>query len=259
MMRIATASVNGIRAARAGGPRPELRRWLRETQPDIVALQKVRVWEDEFPRQTLDEIGYHSRVHGKAFPRDYGVAVLSRKELPEPQVLYRGLPGAEADGARFLTVDIGGLRVSSVYAPYGNPDKPNKKGAIERRVAWLRLLVDHVRSEDYARRDSVLAGDFNVKPDGTPRSSGYFSERERRELADLRALGFDDLYRKAHPDGKPGFTYGFTDAWPEGTSRLHLALASSGLARRLSDVWVDVESRLWKGAAPVVADLDHDI
>ena len=36
-----------------------------------------RAYDDEFPRSALDQLGYHSKVHGKAFGRDYGVAVLS--------------------------------------------------------------------------------------------------------------------------------------------------------------------------------------
>ncbi|MDE0105374.1 MAG: hypothetical protein OXN89_23605 [Bryobacterales bacterium] len=90
-MIIATGSVNGIGAEKAGGPRLELRRWLRKRRPDIVAIQKVRVWAHEFPESTLDQLGYRSRVHGKAFGRDYGVAVLTSKELPEPMLVFPGL------------------------------------------------------------------------------------------------------------------------------------------------------------------------
>ena len=199
-MRIATGSVNGIGADSAGGPRLELRRWLRETRPHIVALQKVRVWDHEFPESTLDRLGYRSRIHGKAFGRDYGVAVLSSKELPEPKLVYRGLPGAEDEGARFLAVDIGGFVFSSIYAPYGA--KPGVSAA-ERRVAWLESLRGLMNAAGYASRRTVLAGDFNVKTDVALGPKGDFTNLEQRALAGLCDLGFEDLYRRARPRGQP--------------------------------------------------------
>ena len=72
-------------------------------------------------------------------------------------------------------------------------------------------------------------------------------------MARLYELGFSDLYRRAHPDGKDGFNFGFQ--WlEEGTSRLHLALGSESVADRLRDAWVDLDYRT--EAAPVIVDLD---
>ena len=248
-MRIATSSVRSIRKRL-----PEVLRWLAARKPDIVALQKISVSEAAFPTHALEEIGYHSAALGRTSRWDYGVAVLSRRELPKPEVRFRGLPGQEADGARLLTVDIGEIRFSSIYAPYGNPRKYGNAQAIERRVAWLRHLRTHVREEGYARRPSLLCGDFNVLPDGRrPRPGSAYSQREQQELARLCELGFVDLYRQAHPDGKDGFNFGFR--WlEEGTSRLHLVLGSKGVADRLRDAWVDLDYRT--EAAPVIVDLD---
>ena len=261
-MIIATGSVNGIGADRAGGPRLELRRWLRERRPDIVALQKVRVWDREFPASALDQLGYRSWVHGKAFGHDYGVAVLTRKGLPEPTSVCRGLPGAEGDGARFLAVDVGGFTFASIYAPYGA--KPGvaaveqSVAAVERRVAWLESLRSLVNTAGYASKRTVLAGDFNVKTDVALSCKGYYTCREQRALAKLCALGFEDLYRRVRPDGD-GFTFGFNGAdngRSKGTSRLHLILGSNIVANDVRYAWVDGEFRLWSKAAPVVVELD---
>ena len=246
-MRIATSSVRSIRKRL-----PAILRWLAERKPDIVALQKISVSEAAFPTQPLEEIGYHSAAYGPQCGEDFGVAVLSRRELPKPEVRFRGLDCPEASGARLLTVDIGQMRFSSIYAPYGNPRKDGPEGAIRRRVAWLRRLRSHVREQGYVGRQSLLCGDFNVKPDGPPTGRDY-SEREQEELARLCELGFTDLYRRAHPDGKAGFTYGFRSL-DEGTSRLHLVLGSERLTDCLRDAWVDLDYR--REAAPVIVDLD---
>lgn len=247
-MRIATSSVRSIRRRL-----PSVLCWLEERKPDIVALQKISAPESEFPALALEGIGYHSAAFGPICRTDYGVAVLSRRELPEPVVRFRGLPCPEANGARLLTVDIGRIRFSSIYAPYGNPGKYGNEQAIERRVAWLRCLRTHVREQGYAGRQSLLCGDFNVIPDGPPRSGSAYSEREQHELARLCELGFVDLYRWAHPGEEAGFNFGFKFS-EEGTSRLHLILGSESLTGRLRDAWVDMDYRT--EAAPVVVDLD---
>lgn len=254
-MRIATSSVRSIRKRL-----PALLHWLAERKPDIVALQKISVSEAAFPTRSLEEAGYHSAAFGPTRRTDYGVAVLSRRDLPQPEVRFRGLPGPEADGARLLTVDIGRIRFSSIYAPYGNPAQygnPRKEAnekAINARVAWLECLRTHVREEGYAQRPSLLCGDFNVLPDGRrPRPGSAYSQREQEELARLCELGFGDLYRRAHPDGKDGFNFGFQ--WlEEGTSRLHLVLGSKSLTDCLRAAWVDLDYR--REAAPVIVDLD---
>lgn len=248
-MRIATSSVKGIRKRL-----PETLRWLAARKPDIVALQKIWVSEAAFPTLALEEIGYRSAAFGPTCESDYGVAVLSRRELPQPEVRFRGLPCPEASGARLLTVDIGEIRFSSIYAPYGVPDKYGKEKAIDTRIAWLEYLRTHVREKGYAQRPSLLCGDFNVLPDGRrPRPGSAYSRREQQELARLCELGFVDLYRQAHPDGEDGFNFGFQ--WlEEGTSRLHLVLGSRSVADCLRDAWVDLDYRT--EAAPVIVDLD---
>ncbi|MXZ61386.1 MAG: hypothetical protein F4Z12_11060 [Acidobacteria bacterium] len=247
-MRIGTSSVRSIRKRL-----PAVIHWLAERQPDIVALQKISAPEAAFPTRALEDAGYYSAAFGPTCRTDYGVAVLSRRELPKPEVRFRGLSCPEASGARLLTVDIGQIRFSSIYAPFGNPRKYGNEQAIERRVAWLRCLRNHVREEGYAGRQSLLCGDFNVLPDGPPKRGGAYSEREQHELARLCELGFVDLYRRAHPGGNAGFNFGFKFC-EEGTSRLHLVLGSKNLTDCVRDAWVDLKHRT--EAAPVIVDLE---
>ena len=234
---------------------PRVLRWLETTGSDIdiVTLQKIGPRKD-FPGKALCDLGYRTRCLPKQTPSDLGVAILSRKKQRE--VCVSVLPGTEE--SRFLTVEIDGLRVSSVYAPFGNPRKWGKQ-AIDRRVAWLRCLREHVRREGYAGRDSVLCGDFNVKLDERLGTTGDYTRREQCALDALIKLGLVDLYRQAHPDPtkKPGFTFGFSDTKPKGNSRLHLALSSENVAQRLRSICVRVTQRPRKEAAPLVVDLDH--
>ncbi|MDE0702169.1 MAG: hypothetical protein OXH59_00425 [Rhodospirillaceae bacterium] len=234
--------------------------WLQVRRPDIATLQKIGS-EKDFPAEPLRKAGYESAFLGRVSGSDLGVAILSHRDLPKPEARVRQLSGAGETESRFLTVDIGSLRVSSVYAPF-NPKGEKPAQAIERRVAWLNDLCSHVRDRRYADRDSLLCGDFNVKvrADGPLRKNDrWYSEDERGALEELMCLGFVDLYRKAHPraDDMPGCTHSYSETRPDGASRLHLVLASRSLAERLRSACVDIESRPWprKDAPPIVVEL----
>ena len=265
-MRIATLTIDGF--SKESEHLPKLLCWLRERQPDIVALQKIgsesRFRSEVRPR--LDAIGYHCRSLPWRSGTDPGVAILSRKKLGNPRCLSE-LPGSEGTESRFLAVDIGGLWVASLYAPYGNPRRWKKalgnrlahEKAIDERVIWLGRLREHIREAGYAHRNSLLCGDFNVKTksDGPPKGSAY-SEREQDELEEPLKLGFSDLYdqyRRDHSNVPEGFTFGFTKEKPRtGSSRLHLAIASKGLAERLVCASVDTDATIRAKARPLVVE-----
>ncbi len=270
-MRISTLTIAGF--TKESGHLPKLGDWLQEQeqQPDIVALQKIGR-ESRFRsdvRRSLDTIGYHCTHLPWRSRTDPGVAILSRKERGEPRCLPE-LPGSEGTESRFLAVEVNDLVVASVYAPYGNPGRWEKElggrrlgceKAIDERVIWLQRLREHLREAGYARRDTLLCGDFNVKPksDGPPKGDAY-SEREQCELEKLLDLGFSDLddkYRRDHPNVPVGFTFDFSEEKPTGGSRLHLAIASEGLAERLICASVDIEADIRKKARPLVVEFSN--
>ena len=228
--------------------------WLQDSHPDIVTLQKVGLKEG-FPKKALREVGYESRLLGRRSNSDLGVAILSHRNLPQPKVR-----GVKQEGeSRFLTVNIGDLWVSSVYAPFNPEGLKRKQEIVDRRVKWLNHLRDHVYNEGYAHRDSLLCGDFNVKFRADGPRKGPYGQDDEDALQAFLDLGFVDLYRKAHPnpEKKRGCTRGY-DKNPQGTARLHLILASTSLGQRLRSACVAVDSRPRprEDAPPLVADFD---
>ena len=235
-------------------------------QPDIVALQKTFARSDRFPQEALQRAGYESVFYARdgEFQNGWGVAVLSRKALPKPWILQTGLLGKEDRGARFLTVGVGDLKFSSVYAPYGDPKTNGVDAAIRRKIAWMRRLRENVEKRFTRTGPCVLAGDFNVVSDGPPvkRTVGYTQE-ERDEFNSLLDLGFVDLFRLRHPDSRTGCNYEFNIHKPVST-RLHRVLGSHAVASSVHEAWVDLEYRneipelpgcLWAQSAPVIVDL----
>lgn len=244
-MRIANVALGTTKKHGPYGPR--LVDWLRASgdRPDIVTLQKVGPSE-HFPAKKLSCLGYESTILPS--PSHYlGVAILSHRNSPLPEVLFYDLPDAQQPESRFLTVNIGGLWVSSVYAPFGP--------TIRHRVEWLRRLRKHVYHHGYAHRPSFLCGDFNVKFKDDGLRSGNYSQAEEDALTELLDLGFCDVYRRKHPnrDGKPGRTRGYAESDETdtgGTSRLHLILASKMPTRRLRDARLDLRVKRPRPDAP---------
>ena len=260
-VRVATWCVDGINSRLK-----YLCHWLGRRKPDVVALQKTFAATDQYPEGALRQAGYESVFYSRdgEFRNGWGVAVLSRMTRPKPKILQVGLPGQEDRGARFLTVKTGDLEFSSVYAPYGNPGKRGFDGALERKIAWMKLLREHLGKRSTRSERCILAGDFNVVSDGSPlpRTLDYTKE-ERDELDRILDLGFVDLYRLRHPDSRKGCNYGF-DIHKPVSVRLHRVLGSKVVAGQLREAWVDLEYRekitelqgcLWPQSAPVVIDL----
>ena len=260
-MRIATWCVGSINARLK-----YLCHWLERRNPDVVALQKTLARSDRFPQKALQQAGYESVFYSRdgESHNGWGVAVLSRKTLPKPRILQIGLPGQEDPGARFLTVGVGELEFSSIYALYGDPTTNGIDGAIRRKIAWMKGLRDHVEKRCTRSGPCVLAGDFNVVSDGPPQKRTVNCTREERdELNSLLDLGFVDLYRRRHPDSRTGRNYEFNIHKPV-CARLHRILGTETLASQINDAWVDLDYRkeiqelrgcLWAQSAPVIVDL----
>ena len=226
----------------------KLRDWLKKRCPDIVTLQKIGP-SGPSVEERLREIGYEGCfIHHARYDRGVGVLAnrdfLSLRDSPAPRVRDCELPGTEKSESRFLSVSIGAVSISSIYAPYCKRIGPT--------VDWIDHLRNHVNERVYARQDYLLCGDFSVRAiDDTSKG------KLKRALAELKHLGFVDLYRTAHRNQNemPGYTRGCGQGKP---SRLHLILASETLACRLQSACMESEPSLWprKDAPPLVVDLD---
>ncbi|MBS0273091.1 MAG: exodeoxyribonuclease III [Proteobacteria bacterium] len=198
-MKIATWNVNSIRirvdAAVA---------WLKEAQPDAVALQELKCTDDQFPKEPFEALGYNCAVHGQ---KTYnGVAILSKR--PMEDVTPR-LPGGDSDDhARYLEAIVPGekgvVRVASIYAPNGNPIGTEK---FTYKLGWLERL--HARAKDLLKLEEPVAlmGDYNVipMPDDVYDAKAWLNDalyqpESRAALRRLANLGFTDTIRVCHPE-----------------------------------------------------------
>ena len=256
-MRIATWNINGLRARL-----PFVVHWLRERKPDVVALQELKLVEEQFPHEIFGDEGYQAFVLGQKSWN--GVAVLSRRG---GEVLQRGLPGQEAAGARCLAVLVEDLVVTSVYCPngksVGHPDFP-------RKLEWFDALCEHLRTRWDSGEAFVLGGDFNLCP--TPldswnetglRGQIFHTDEERERFQRILDWGLRDLFRLRFPDTAAFSWWDYRGGafHKRQGLRIDFLLGTESVAQRLESAEIDREYRKKKDGhtasdhAPVMAEL----
>ena len=196
MLRIASANVNGIRAAHRRG----FGDWLATRGCDVIALQEVRAQASKLPDGAFGD--FHVALETGTLPGRNGVAVLTRQppgavrtwsgaallgapdealtSIPaEDRVpLARGLSRFAAEG-RYLEVDLAEapLTVASLYLPKGGlpahlqrPERmreaPDGGAKYARKMQFMdgfaRYLTRTRRAAAAEGREFLLMGDLNI-------------------------------------------------------------------------------------------------
>jgi exodeoxyribonuclease-3 len=256
-MRVATWNVNGLRARL-----DFVLLWLRERKPDLVGLQELKLSDEQFPHEAFQAEGYRAATHGQ---RSWnGVAILSREPV---EIVQRGLPGQEEQGARLLTARASDLEFTTVYCPNG---KHTQHEDFPRKLTWLDALAAHLAARRDPARPAVVCGDFNLCPaaidswnEEALHGSIFHTDAERERFRRLVALGFVDVFRQLHPDAQAFSWWDYRGGAFHRRQglRLDLLLATPAAAAGATSAEIDREWRKKKDGltpsdhAPVVADL----
>ena len=247
-MKIATFNINSIR-----NRLPRLLEWLAESRPDVVCLQELRIYHEEFPVDAIRDAGYGMLWRGQK-PRYNGVAILARGS--DPVEVRSLLPGDPVESeARYIEAAVNGVLVGCLYAPNGNP-QPGPK--FERKLAWLELLVAHAAGLYKSGVPVVLAGDYNIVPTERDiyKTTSYDNDalvqpESRAIYRRLLDQGWTDAIRTVHPEAT---IYTFWDYMRKRWDRIaglridHLLLNPEA-AERLTGAGVDKAVRGREGAS----------
>ena len=240
-MRIATWNVNSLTARW-----PRVRDWIERQQPDVLLLQETKQTDDQFPFDSLRELGYESAHYGSG--RWNGVAIVSRVGIED---VHRGLEGDSE--ARFVGATCQGLRAYSCYVPNGRAlDDPH----YTYKLRWLDSLRQFSSQRDRTQ-PIVLGGDFNIALSDADvydpsafEGATHVSPAERSALRALLQTGLVDLSPHLNAE-TTDFTWwdyrrgSFHRGWG---MRIDYLLADSFTAPRFTRVFVDRDAR--KGEKP---------
>ena len=194
-MKLVTWNVNSLKARM-----PRVLELLEAHQPDVLMLQETKTEPDAFPHLELEAAGYRAEHHSAGRWAGVAVAVPVDRSLSEARM---GLEGeVAADEARWIEVDVEGMRVVSVYVPNGRtPDSPH----YEDKLRFLEAAA--ARIGELSDRELVVAGDFNVCPSDLdvydPAAfvgETHVTPPERERFAALLEAGTVDAFRELHPD-----------------------------------------------------------
>ncbi len=270
-MRIVSFNVNGIRA------RPHQLRALRDTlDPDVIGLQETKVQDSEFPREMVEELGYHVLFHGQK--GHYGVALLSRQA---PLAHRLGLPDDGEDAQRRLITATyptpGGEEVTVINGYFPQGESRHHETKFPHKRAFYGQLQAMLESDYDPRANLIVIGDMNIAPldldigigpDNAKRwlrdGKCSFLPEEREWLQRLEDWGLHDTYRTVHPDVSDRFSWfdyrskGF-DRDPKRGLRIDLLLATSPLNERVRDAGIDYDIRGMEKPsdhAPAWVDID---
>ncbi|MGL5861205.1 MAG: exodeoxyribonuclease III [Phycicoccus sp.] len=262
-MLLATANVNGIRAAlRRGGVA-----WLDACDADIVTLQEVRASSEQL-RAALGGTGMASwevvdepsAAAGRA-----GVAVLSR----HPVVGVRRDLGDEFAGqGRWVEVDveIGAevVTVASAYVHTGEAGTPRQ----HEKERLLAAIGERVAVWSRDGRMAALTGDLNVAHraedlknwKGNRGKAGFLPEEQAHLDRWVAEHGMVDVHRALHGPGPGPYTWW---SWRgqafdnDAGWRIDYQLATAAFAERATRAWVGRAASYaerWSDHAPVLVN-----
>ena len=199
-MDIVTWNVNSLRARM-----PRVLEFLERATPDVVCLQETKVVDELFPREPLEELGYHVAIHGQ---KTYnGVAILSKSPIEDVTV---GIPGTDHPEARVIAGVVDGVMLLNLYVVNGKEVGADK---YDYKLEWMGDVAGYVAERFPMDERVVVTGDFNVTFDDRDvydpekwRDKILCSQPERDALARIMEPGLGDALRK-HTDEAGIYTW----------------------------------------------------
>jgi exodeoxyribonuclease-3 len=246
-MKIASWNINSIKARL-----PVVTQWLDKESPDILFMQELKGVIENFPRDEFESRGYTLEIHGQ---KTYnGVAIASKM----PITLISNEILKDDDQARYLEVDINGIRMINIYAPNGNPvDIDSEKYPY--KLKWTQTLIERAKDLFAEGIPFFIAGDFNIIPEDKDchnpvawEGDALFRPESRALWRTLKNIGLYDAYRMIHPYEADCYTFWDyqAGAWPQNKGiRIDHFLLSPEIADQLQNCWIDREPREWDKAS----------
>ncbi|OOX77958.1 exodeoxyribonuclease III [Snodgrassella alvi] len=251
-MKIATWNVNSLNVRL-----PHTLRWLEENQPDILALQELKLEQDKFPETDFTQIGYHAAWNGQ---KTYnGVAILSRQPLEDVTV---DIPELNEPQKRIIAATVNDVRIICAYCVNGEAVDSEKFAYKER---WFAALNNYINTELTQYPKTILLGDFNIAPHDTDvydpvkwQDKVLCSAQERSWFQQLLNLGLTDSLYYLYPDSTnyTWWDYRMNMFKRKLGLRIDHILISNALLPALREVQIDSEARGWERPsdhAPVMA------
>jgi exodeoxyribonuclease-3 len=213
-MKIISFNINGLRARIN-----QLQQLIDKHQPDVIGLQEIKVHNEMFPLEAIEQMGYKVIYHGQK--AHYGVAMMSKQTPSEVQY---GFPGDDAEAQKRMimaTFDLENgekIRVLNGYFPQGeNRSHETKFPAKEK---YYTDLMSYLNDHHQADENLVVMGDINISATDLDIGIGEknakrwlqtgkcsFLPEERQWYQTLVDWGLQDSFRVQNPQVNDRFSW----------------------------------------------------
>ena len=241
-MKIVTFNVNSIRARIAA-----VTNWLANNKPDVLCLQETKVQDQDFPMAEITATGYQVIFRGE---KSYnGVAILSKTK---PTDVRFGLDdGLSPDETRLIAARFGPLQVVNTYVPQG---RAIEHAMYQYKLQWFERLQKWFDRHFTPKTLLVWVGDLNVAPEAKDIHNAdqqakhvCYHQAVREAFERTKAWGFEDVFRKYHPEGGQYtfFDYRTANALKRNMGwRVDHIMATPPLAAKSLTSYIDLAPRL---------------
>ena len=228
--------------------------YLDEEQPDVIAIQEVKLEEDAVPTELFTSRGYEVAICGQK--QWNGVLLASKRPMTD---VHKGLPGGDEGQARLIAATIDGIRFVNLYCPQGSKaDSPK----FQYKLGFFDALCDWI-AENHAPDEALcVLGDMNIAPNpedvysvaamaGVPTYHPAEHERWRR----LMQWGLVDAVRPHVEPGKFSFWEYMRGAFHKNMGfRIDHVLVTDPVASRVESAFIQ---RPWRKKRGALKPSDH--
>ncbi len=240
MLKISSYNINGVRAAYRKG----LMQWIEKSAPDIICFQELRAEIDQVPEELID-LDYHQAYYVAEKKGYSGVSIYSKKE-PVSIKEGMGIDWIDSEG-RVLTFEYESFRLVSVYIPSGSSGDHRQ----DLKMSFLKDFTTFGKELKSERKPTLICGDFNIchqeidihNPSQQHKNSGFLPE-ERTWVSEFLELGYEDVFRKLHPDTPDLYSWwSYRAASKERNKgwRIDYHMATPELAQKASEAYIEKE------------------
>jgi exodeoxyribonuclease-3 len=198
-MKLISWNVNGIRAAAKKG----LAEFLRESKPDILCVQEVKISDSARLATEFDFSGYAEYWNSAKRPGYSGTAAFIRAGFKDFVGVKNGMGVTKFDDeGRVQTIELKKYYLVNVYFPNSKPDLSR----LDYKIEFDETLLKYLKKLE-KKKPVIITGDYNVaheeidlaRPKENEGSPGFTLE-ERAWMTEFIKSGFIDTFRYLNGD-----------------------------------------------------------
>ncbi len=255
MFKIASWNVNSLRVRL-----PHVLDWLKDNPVDVLGLQELKMTNDQFPLEEIENAGYQALFNGQ---KTYnGVALLSKQTATDP---ITDLPQLDDPQRRVFGAKFADLYILNLYVPNGSEIGSEK---YQYKLNWLTHLQSLVQELLTEHKQLAIMGDFNIAPHDEDvhdpeewRDKVLVSKPEREQFETLLGHGLKDCFRLFDQEESPFTWWDYRAAGFRRNRGLRIdhILASTELGLTCKACYIDKTPRKLERPSdhtPIVAEFD---